>query len=194
MERLKHMKESIMCAIEGELGNLAAVDTKELGEAIDMVKDLSEAIYYCTITKAMDEREEDKSKQSWYSEPYMYMDRDMDRWNKRMYYSGDGNSSNNSGNMSSSSSSSGSRNYSERELPMEMRDYREGRSPRSRKMYMEAKEAHSDKSVQLKELEKYMQELSQDLTEMISDASQEEKQYLEKKLTALTGKISQLNK
>ena len=27
------------------------VDTKELGEAIDMIKDLEEAIYYCTVTK-----------------------------------------------------------------------------------------------------------------------------------------------
>jgi hypothetical protein len=34
-----------------------------------------------------------------------------------------------------------------------------------------------------------MQELSQDITEMISDASLEEKQYLEKKITALASKI-----
>jgi hypothetical protein len=35
--------------------DLSSVDTEELGEAIDMVKDLSEAIYYCTITKSMEE-------------------------------------------------------------------------------------------------------------------------------------------
>jgi hypothetical protein len=37
-----------------------------------------------------------------------------------------------------------------------------------------------------------MQELSQDMVEMISDASPEEKQYLEKKITALASKIGQM--
>jgi hypothetical protein len=37
-----------------------------------------------------------------------------------------------------------------------MRDEREGRSPRSRRMYMESKEQHHDKSMQMKELENYM--------------------------------------
>jgi hypothetical protein len=69
------------------------------------------------------------------------------------------------------------------------RDEREGRSYNSRRMYMEAKDMKRDKATQLRELEKYMQELSQDITEMISDASLEEKQYLEKKITALASKI-----
>jgi len=73
-----------------------------------------------------------------------------------------------------------------------MRDYREGRSPRSRRMYMEAKERKLDKATQLRELEKYMQELTQDMVEMIENASPEEKQYLEKKMTALASKIAQL--
>jgi hypothetical protein len=37
-----------------------------------------------------------------------------------------------------------------------------------------------------------MQELSQDMVDMIDDASPEEKQYLEKKLTALATKIGQM--
>jgi hypothetical protein len=44
----------------------------------------------------------------------------------------------------------------------------------------------------MRELEKYMQELSQDIVDMISDASPEEKQYLEKKLTTLASKVSQM--
>ena len=52
-ERLKHMKETLMCAVEMQLCELGEVDTKELGEAIDMIKDLEEAIYYCTVTEAM---------------------------------------------------------------------------------------------------------------------------------------------
>jgi hypothetical protein len=39
--------------------HLDTVDTKELGEAIDMIKDLSEAIYYCTITEAMEKKDEE---------------------------------------------------------------------------------------------------------------------------------------
>lgn len=55
MERLHHMKESLMAQVQAQMGHLECVDTKELGEAIDMIKDLSEAIYYCTITEAMEE-------------------------------------------------------------------------------------------------------------------------------------------
>ena len=46
-----------------------------------------------------------------------------------------------------------------------MRDAREGRSGRSRKSYIESKEMHQDKEMQMKELEKYMQELTHDITE-----------------------------
>lgn len=200
-ERLMHMKEALMCAVENQMHNLNQVDTKELGEAIDMIKDLEEAIYYCTITEAMNKGGQEHE-QAYFGERYPYK-RDMDRPNGKMYYpydggmmyyNGNGNSSSN-GNTSSNNSSNGntsSRNYSEREWPMEMYDYREGRSPKNRKMYMEAKETHQDKATQLRELEKYMQELSQDITEMIGDASTEEKQYLEKKLTTLASKVSQM--
>ncbi|MBE5925600.1 MAG: hypothetical protein E7270_01215 [Lachnospiraceae bacterium] len=54
------MKETLMMAVQGQLSNLSQTDTKELGCAIDMIKDLSEAIYYCTITKSMEEAEEEK--------------------------------------------------------------------------------------------------------------------------------------
>mgnify|MGYP003301599559 CR=1 FL=1 len=57
MERLKHMKETLTCLIENQMSHLDQVDTKELGEAIDMIKDLEEAIYYCTITEAMEGKE-----------------------------------------------------------------------------------------------------------------------------------------
>ena len=71
-------------------------------------------------------------------------------------------------------------------------DEREGISHKSRRMYMEAREMNKDKTIQLRELEKYMQELSQDVVEMISDASPEEKQYLEKKISALAVKVGQM--
>lgn len=189
MEQLKAIENTLMSTIQSQMGNLHNVDTKELGEAIDMIKDLEEAMYYCTITKAMEEKKDDHNK---YYIPYDY-DRDMDRNNGRMYYDGypiSGAYNNNRGNSSSGSNGISSSSYSERELPIELRDYREGRSGRSRRTYMEAKEMHQDKSVYLKELEKYMTELSQDITEMIENASPEEKQLLEKKMTALASKIS----
>ena len=75
--------------------------------------------------------------------------------------------------------------------PIYERDEREGRSPQNRRMYMEAK-GTKDKATQLRELEKYMQELTGDMVEMIQDSSPEEKQYLEKKISALATKIGQM--
>ena len=178
-----------MGVVEGEMYNLAEVDTKELGEAIDMIKDLSEAIYYCTVTKAMEESEKQQ-----HSSQQMYYTPMPDR----MYYSGDGRTSSSNGNSSShngnESSSSNGRYYTEREYPsMMQRDMKEGRSPQSRRMYMEGKEARMDKTYQMRELEKYVQELTQDIIEMVEDASPEEKQYLSKKISVLANKITQLN-
>lgn len=42
-------------------------------------------------------------------------------------------------------------------------------------MYMEAKEMNKDKATQLKELERYMQELTTDIVDMVQDSSIEEK-------------------
>ena len=67
-----------------------------------------------------------------------------------------------------------------------------GHSPHGRKRYLEAKEHGKDTATQLRELEKYMQELSTDIVEMIDDASPEEKSYLEKKISALATKIGQM--
>ena len=44
----------------------------------------------------------------------------------------------------------------------------------------------------MKELEKYLQELSSDIVEMIQEASPEEKTFLEKKISALATKVSQM--
>ena len=44
----------------------------------------------------------------------------------------------------------------------------------------------------MKELEKYLHELSADIVEMIEDASPEEKAFMEKKISALATKINQM--
>lgn len=199
MERLKAMKESLIGCVQGQInGNLKDVDAKELGEAVDMIKDLEEAIYYATITKAMGEKEKEEYRHYYTSYPQYYMpmdykgDMEWDREKKtRMYYGGDGNGGN--GSMTGGNGGNGGRygfGHKDYEYPIEMRDYREGRSPRMRRSYMESKEMHKDAKVKMNELEKYMKELSEDIVEMIEDASPEEKQLLKAKLTTLSGKIN----
>lgn len=168
MEQLKMMKENIMACIQSQMGKLEEVDAKELGEAIDMVKDLSEAIYYCTVTEAMEGKDKEGGNTYYYTE---------NRYGEpgKMYYS----------------NNSGSSYYTEREMPLDFaRDYREGRSPIQRRMYMESKEMHHGKEAQMKELEKYVQELSTDIIEMIKDATPEEKRFLQNKITTLVTKIN----
>lgn len=103
--------------------------------------------------------------------------RDMDRDMGRLYYTETG-MSGNTGNSSRTG----------------MRDGREGRSGMSRRSYMQTKEMHPDnsqesKQAKMKELEKYMGELSGDITEMIAGASNEEKTMLKAKLQTLMQKI-----
>lgn len=184
MERLKRAKESLMNEIEGALTHLNSVDTKELGEAIDMVKDLSEAIYYCTVTKAMEEKEKTPQPMYYWERPYQYNLPNSER----MYYGGNS-GGNNSGSSNSSSSSYYTEPYMNTSNYGEMRDVREGRSPVSRRMYMETKEAHRGQPEKMKDLEKYLKELAEDITEMIDDASPEEKAMLQQKLSNLINKI-----
>jgi hypothetical protein len=167
MERLKTMKEMLMACAEGQMQHLEEVDAEELGEVIDMIKDLEEAIYYCTVVEAMKQPQE-----------YGFND-------QRRYYS--------EGGKRSTPSHMENGNYTEKEYTHEFKDPREGRSPHSRRIYMETRETHQDKAAQMRELEKYMQELTQDLVEMIEGASAEEKQYLNKKIATLSTKIGQLS-
>lgn len=184
------MKTSLMSCVQSQMANLKDVDAKELGEAIDMLKDLEEAIYYCTITEAMQKKEEPEIKEYHYYTQPRYDERDMDREWGRMYYGGRSNNSTSSSGNGSSGGRSGGRYYTEPDSMMY--DPKEGRSHQTRKTYMESKEMHKDKASQLKELEKYMQELTQDMVEMIEDASPEERQYLEKRVSALASKIGQV--
>ena len=59
-ETLKTMKHMLIEATYEQVKNLECVDYKELGEAIDMIKDLEEALYYCTVVEAMENPSEEK--------------------------------------------------------------------------------------------------------------------------------------
>lgn len=127
--------EKIMCEIEKQMDHIECVNTKELGEAVDIIKDLSEAMYYDVVTETMlkvDELTHESVEESSH----------------------------------------------------------DAQSYHARKVYLEAKEKHLDKAIQMRELEKYMQELTHEIVAMIDDATPEEKQYLMKRMTTLANKIN----
>jgi tyrosyl-tRNA synthetase len=67
MEKLHKIKECLIDCVANQVENhLDCVNTKELGEAIDMIKDISKAMYYFTITEAMENGPETHKKQREY--------------------------------------------------------------------------------------------------------------------------------
>lgn len=209
IKRMHCMIEKLAECAEKQFDNgIESVDTAEMGQVTDMLKDLAEAMYYRTLTKAMDDSDPEEIMEMFerygdggrrYYDHYRYADgrfapkgrgtyrrgyeeppyyhmtpemyhRDMDRDMGRMYYT-------------ESSASTGS-----------MRDSREGRSGMSRRAYMENKELHkantpADKEAKVRDLNTYMTELATDMSEIINDATPEEKSVLKSKLSALVTKI-----
>lgn len=181
---------------------LESVDTCEMGKVIDMIKDLAEAMYYRTLTETMDESEDEEilkmfdrygrdkrfydhyryedgrfapkgrgtyrrnyDEPMWHMTPEMYRDMDREPYG-RMYYT----------------------------EPTHMHDSREGKSGMSRRTYMNTRDAHKantqqDKEAKMHDLEAYMRELSDDLTELIADMIPEEKNLAKSKLSTLVSKM-----
>lgn len=140
MHKIKYIQDCLIDLACGQLGNLEHVCAEELGEVIDMIKDLEETQYYRVKTDA------------------------------KLHHD----------------TSGGDNDVYGMEHP-----YKEGKSHYSRKTYMESKEMHKDKLTNLRELENYLKELSEDIVEMIEDASPEEKQLLQKKLMMLAQKVNE---
>lgn len=179
MEELRNIEMCLISQIQAQCGDLKKVNAKELGEVVDMVKDLEEAIYYCSITEAMEKSAEEKDHNMNIN---YYMENDMDKMyydnqpqnNRRMYVP-----------------------YMEY-APYMMRNddwrskhlYNDNRSSASRRMYMESKWNHNDDQQSMKELEHYIKDLGDDLTDMIKESSIEEKQVLSNKLQQLATKIN----
>ena len=215
MKQLKAMKEQLTSIVQGQLSHPDSVDTKELGEAVDMIKDLAETMYYCSITEAMEDSEKEQKKNGQYYPPMEYYGRYRDPMmfdgDTKIYYGGNRGGMLNSPSYGQSGNSGRGRvmyggrinpvyynpdmmipDEMYREYPYDenmMHDPREGRSRKSRKMYMESKELHKDSATQMKELEKYMQDLSADIMEMIEKASPEEKEVLHQKISTLASKM-----
>ena len=195
-EMIETLTEVAKCEIDKGIEN---VDTKEMGEVADIIKDLSEAMYYRTITVAMEDSEygvdydwegrkgyrgqmrDSKGRYMSRRRGYMpmmhdydwdnmQMDRDMDREHGKMYYT----------------------------EPMTMHNdnqpHTESRYDRARRGYEESKAMHKDnspesKQMKMKSLEDYTKELATDITDMVKDMSAEEKNMLRAKLNTLAQKV-----
>ncbi len=172
MEKLKNIKCTLVSLVQNELSDVKKANAKELGEVIDMIKDLEEAMYYCSIIEAMEESKKEKESSQSYNNinyymepsdgphhytPYMeyapYMMRDEKWRDARLYNSAD-------------------------------------RTYNSRRMYMESKQNQATDQQAMKELEHYIKDLGDDLTDMIRDSSPEEKQVLSNKLQQLASKVN----
>lgn len=200
---IKHIHEVIEkiadCAKTEVCKGMESLDTKEMSEVAEILKELCEAEYYATITKAMGEAE--------YGKEY-----DMDGpMEERRYYRGRARdsmgrfksrrgydemmdyqemypmehyrdmdrehgrmyySSGGGSGSSGGNSMSGSMGSGTRNYGGDsgMRDYREGRSGQSRRSYMETKEARPGNSAEDKQIK--AKELEKYMTELCSDITE----------------------
>lgn len=172
MENMKEIKKRLEESALAELNRgIENVDCEEMYKVIDMIKDLAQAEYHCSIVKAMEE-ESEESERMYYTPrrsrrmtPEMYRDWDnaTDGQMKRMYYTdphSDG---------------------------MEWEESM-GRSGMKRKRYYEVKNS-GDNTTKMQTLEEYAKSLTEDVTEMVQGMNENEKQMLRTKMQTLIQKI-----
>lgn len=214
IKRMHEMIEKLSEAAECEFNKgIENVDTCEMDKVVDMMKDLSEAMYYRTLTKTMQESDTEEimemfdrygdggrryydmwryksgrfapkgrgTRRGYDEPPYYHMNPDMYREHTPEYYR-------------DLDRSEGRLYYTEPITIDKTHDAREGRSGMSRRAYMETKEMHKsntqeDKQQKMKSLEAYTKELAEDVTEMITDMSAEERALLKNKMQVLIQKI-----
>lgn len=207
IKRMHEMIEKLSEAAECEFNKgIENVDTCEMNKVVDMMKDLSEAMYYRTLTKTMQESDTEEimemfdrygdggkryydmwryksgrfapkgrgTRRGYDEPPYYHMNpdmyrehtpeyyRDMDRMDGKMYYT----------------------------EPITM----ESRYDKAKRMYTETKEKHNsgsveDKQLTLKEGEKMLNVIIDELMEMVSDATPEMKNMIKTKGMSAMQKI-----
>lgn len=212
---IERIHKMIECLTEKALGELDKgvenVNTEEMGEAVDMIKDLCEAEYKAVIVKSMekaDEEEEEYNKEllralkDEYGEEGGRRHYDEYRYKTTGRYAPKG-----------KGSYVGRRGYEEppyyHMYPERDMDREYGRMyyteptsahtaesgyDRAKRMYTETKEMHKantpeDKEHKMKSLDSYTKELASDITGMVADMSAEEKNLLRTKLSTLVSKI-----
>ena len=199
---IEKLSEVAKCELDKGIEN---VDTKEMGEVAEIIKELSEAEYYAKISKAMDEAEygEDYDYRGAYDEyerkGYIGRMRDSKgRYMKRSYTPNTMMHDDEWEDMQRNRDMDrnlGKMYYTE---PTEMNNgqsHSESRYDRARRGYEETKSMHKDnssesKQMKMKSLEDYTKELASDITDMVQDMSAEEKNLLRAKLQTLAQKVS----
>ena len=86
MKKLCEIKDTLINLVEQQMTNPQCVNTHEMGEVIDMIKDLAETCYYVSIVEAMKDKEEHE-KSSRQTDTMYYGIGAMDEDNKKMGHS-----------------------------------------------------------------------------------------------------------
>lgn len=205
------LTEKTLCELDKGVEN---VNTEEMGEAVDMIKDLCEAEYKAVIVKSMkkaDEEEEEYNKELLralkdeygeeggrrYYDEYRYANgrfapkgREIRRgYTEPPYYHMPLNY-NDMEYMRDMDKSRGKMYYSEPIAP----HVSESNYDRAKRHYTETKEMHKgasteDKEHKMKALDMYIRELSGDISELLNDMTPDERNLLRTKMSNLASKL-----
>ena len=211
VKRMYCMIEKLAECAEKQFDNgIESVDTAEMGQVTDMMKDLAEAMYYRTLTKAMDDSDPEEIMEMFerygdggrrYYDHYRYADgrfapkgRGSYRrgYDEPPYYHKTPEMYRSMENYRDMDRRDGRMYYSEPSMNSGV--HTESRYDMAKRNYTESKELHrsntpEDKEQKMKELEKYLREIGSDIAELISDASTEEKNLLKNRMQVIMQKI-----
>lgn len=209
------LTEKALCEFDKGIEN---IDTCEMGQVVDMIKDLNEAEYKAVIVKSMKEAYEEEKEYD--KELLRTLKAECGEEGGRRYYD-----AYRYANGRFAPKGKGTRRgYIEppyyhqmpddyrtwEDKPMQermrdldrmsgrmhytepttaTRDSREGKSGMMRRSYIEAKEMHKDKDTTMQELEKYLKGVSEDITDVIGSMTPEERSMLKSKMSTLVTKL-----
>lgn len=201
-DMIEKLSETAKCEFDKGIEN---VDACEMGQVTDMLKDLAEAMYYRTLTKAMDEAEDDEIVEMFdrygdgrrFYDHYRYSDGRFAPKGRGSYRRGyDGPYWRMTPEMYKDMQeyrdmdrNTGRMYYTEPTMTMSESNY-----DRAKRGYIETKELHranttQDKEAKMRGLEDYFKEISSDITGLLSDMTPEERTMLKSKISALATKL-----
>lgn len=211
VKRMYCMIEKLAECAEKQFDNgIENVNTAEMGQVTDMLKDLAEAMYYRTLTKAMDDLDPEEIMEMFerygdsgrrYYDHYRYADgrfapkgRGSYRrgYDEPPYYHMTPEMYRSMENYRDMDRRDGRMYYSEPSMNSGV--HTESRYDMAKRNYTESKELHrgntpEDKEQKMKELEKYLREVGSDIAELIVGATPEEKNLLKNRMQVIMQKI-----
>lgn len=194
IENTEKMLECVTEKLKAYMDNgFENADTNEVGAVSDVAKDLAETLYYSKIAKAMDDAEEEDKK----TEEFERMSGNSDR----MFYGGRHNPVRYYGTPYYNRMPQRT-GYNDSNYEYDKMYYTDSRNTgtsmsgydTARRNYTETRDAHKgntadDKEAKMRELEKYLNEMSADITGLVSNMSEEEKNLARNKISVLATKI-----